>query len=136
MTPTEMDQLTAPAETETLLPPEPYSPAPVRTSRPSAWISMFHTRERRWWTMALSATLLITVFGIGVLYVDDTNNQAAARLLTTQNEPLTGRNQILNDGLTTPQTHITATRRELAKTNAAPEHPHVEIWNRRPQEQR
>src|SRR2546422_2004935 len=129
MTPTEMDQLTAPAETETLLPPEPYSPAPVRTSRPSAWISMFHTRERRWWTMALSAALLITVFGIGVLYVDDTNNQAAARSLTTQNESLTGRNQILNDRLKTTQTNLTATLGELAKTKADLEHPHLTIWN-------
>src|SRR5438477_9981140 len=104
MTPTEMDQLTAPAETETLLAPEPYSPAPARTSRPSAWISMFHTRERRWWTMALSAALLITVLGIGVLYVDDTNNQAARRPLPTQNQSLTRPTQLLNARLTTTRT--------------------------------
>src|SRR5438477_12128214 len=97
MTPTEMDQLTAPAETETLLAPEPYSPAPARTSRPSPWIAMFHTRERRWWTMALSAALLITVLGIGVAYVDDTNNQTDARSLTTQNQSLPGRNQLIHD---------------------------------------
>src|SRR5207248_1569712 len=129
MTPTEMDQLTAPAETETQLAPEPYSPAPARTSRPSAWISMFHTRERRWWTMALSAALLITVLGIGVLYVDDTNNQAAVRSLTTQNESLTGRSQILQDQLKTTQTNLTATLGELAKTKADLEHPHLTIWN-------
>src|SRR5437879_10606448 len=90
---------------------------------------MFHTRERRWWTMSLSAALLITLFGIGVLYVDDTNNQAAVRSLTTQNESLTGRNQILNDRLTTTQTNLTATLGELAKTKADLEHPHLTIWN-------
>src|SRR5438309_5222102 len=129
MPPTEMDQLTAPGEAETLLPPEPYSPAPVRTSRPSAWISMFHTRERRWWTMSLSAALLITLFGIGVLYVDDTNNQAAARSLTTQNESLTGRNQILNERLMNTQTNLKATHGELAMTNEDLEHSHPTICN-------
>src|SRR5438445_8539699 len=122
MPPTEMDQLTAPAETETLLPPEPYSPAPVRTSRPSAWISMFHTRERRWWTMSLSAALLITLFGIGVLYVDDTNNQAAARSLTTQNESQTGRNQILIDRLNNTQTNNTSTHGYHTTSNTDLEH--------------
>ncbi|TMF29608.1 MAG: hypothetical protein E6I29_08120, partial [Chloroflexi bacterium] len=77
---------------------------------------MSQSRERRWWTAALSAALLITALGIGVIYVDDTNNQSTIRSLTTQNESLTGRNQILNDRLKTTQANLTATLGELAKT--------------------
>src|SRR2546421_11512133 len=127
MTPTEMDQLTTPTGPATLEPAEPYSPPapPVRASRPSAWVPMFQSRERRWWTAALSAALLITALGIGVIYVDDTNNQSTIRSLTTQNEPLTGRNQILNDRLKTTQANLTATLGELAKTKADLEHHHL-----------
>src|SRR5437667_2990100 len=105
MTPTEMDQLTTPAGPATLEPAEPYSPPaqPVGTNRPSAWIPMFQSRERRWWTVALPAALLITVLGIGVVYVDDTNNQSTIRSLTTQNESLAGRNRTWNDRLKTTQ---------------------------------
>ena len=131
MTPTEMDQLTTPTGPATLEPAETYSPPapPVRASRPSAWVPMFQSRERRWWTAALSAALLITASGIGVIYVDDTNNQSTIRSLTTQNESLTGRNQILNDRLKTTQANLTATLGELAKTKADLEHPHLTIWN-------
>ena len=131
MTPTDMDQLTTPGGPATLEPDEPHTlPAPLlRTTRPMAWVPMFQSRERRWWTAALSATLLITALGIGVLYADDTNNQAAIRTLTTQNESLTGRNQIINDRLNTTQANLTATLGELAKTKAELEHPHLTIWN-------
>jgi len=123
MTPSGMEELTTPSE--------PYSPAPVSrpASLPSAWRSLFESRERRWWTIALTATLLITAFGIGVLYVDDSNNQAAVRSLTTQNESLTGRNLILQDQLKATQANLTASLGELATTKAALEHPHVTIWN-------
>ena len=123
MTPSGMEELTTPSE--------PYSPAPVSrpVSLPSAWRSLFESRERRWWTIALTATLLITAFGIGVLYVDDSNNQAAVRSLTTQNESLTGRNLILQDQLKATQANLTASLGELATTKAALEHPHVTIWN-------
>jgi hypothetical protein len=133
MTPTDMDQLTTPAEPavvhEQVDPVELYSPQPARKRRLSAWVPNFRMHERRWWTMALSATLLITAFGIGLLYVDDTNNQAAIRTLTTQNESLTGRNQILDDRLKNTQANLTATLGELAKTKADLEHPHLTIWN-------
>ena len=130
MTPTDMDQLTTPGGPATLEPDEPHTlPAPLlRTTRPMVWVPMFQSRERRWWTAALSATLLITALGIGVLYADDTNNQAAIRTLTTQNESLTGRNQIINDRLNTTQANLTATLGELAKTKAELEHPHLTIW--------
>jgi hypothetical protein len=123
MTPSGMEDLTTPSE--------PYSPPPASrpVSLPSAWRSLFESRERRWWTIALTATLLITAFGIGVLYVDDSNNQAAVRSLTTQNESLTGRNLILQDQLKATQANLTASLGELATTKAALEHPHMTIWN-------
>jgi hypothetical protein len=131
MTPTDMDQLTTP--TEPVEPqPEPYSPPSVarRTLRPpTAWGPIFRSGERRWWTVALAATLLVAATGIGLLYVDDSNNQASIRSLTTQNESLRGRNQILQDQLNTTQTNLTATLGELATTKAELEHPHVVIWN-------
>jgi hypothetical protein len=128
MTPTQMDQVT---EQATLEPPEPApSPAPPPRMRTvPAWAPMFQSRERRWWTAALAATLLITVFGLGVLYVDDSNNQATVRALQTQNESLTGRNQILLDQLKTTQTNLTATLGELATTKAELQHPHLVLWN-------
>ena len=123
MTPSGMEELTTPSE--------PYSapPASRPVSLPPAWRSLFESRERRWWTIALTATLLITAFGIGVLYVDDSNNQAAVRSLTTQNESLTGRNLILQDQLKATQANLTASLGELAATKAALEHPHMTIWN-------
>jgi hypothetical protein len=84
---------------------------------------------RRLWTAALAAALLVTAGGLGLLYVDDTNYQNAARNLNNQNESLTGRNQNLSDQLNTTQTNLTATLGELAKTKADLEHPHLTIWN-------
>jgi len=121
MTPTPVDQITTEADSTSLQPAEPYSPPPATrsSSRPSAWVPLFQSRERRWWTIALAATLLVTAFGIGVLYVDDSNNQASIRSLTTQNESLTGRNQIIQDQLNKTQANLTASLGELATTKAA-----------------
>ena len=131
MTPTDMDQMTTPAEPAEVQPAEPYSPPPApRPSRtPSAWMPMFELRDRRWWTVALAATLLISALGVGLLYLDDSSNQATIRSLNTANESLTGRNQILQDQLKTTQTNLTATLGELAQTKAELEHPHLTIWN-------
>ena len=131
MTPTPVDQITTEADSTSLQPAEPYSPPPATrsSSRPSAWVPLFQSRERRWWTIALAATLLVTAFGIGVLYIDDSNNQASIRSMTTQNESLTGRNQILQDQLNKTQANLTASLGELATTKAALEHPHLTIWN-------
>ena len=130
MTPTEMDQITTPPAPSAIEPAETYSPPPtVRTARQPSWTRIFRSRERRLWTISLTATLLISALGIGLLYVDDSSNQSAVRSLTTQNESLTGRSQILQDQLNTTQTNLTATLGELAKTKADLEHPHVTIWN-------
>ena len=135
MTPTEMDQLTTPAEPiaapdADLLPPEPYSapPAPRRSRPGSAWTPMFQ-HQRRWWTLALAATLLISALGLGLVYVDDTNNQATIRALTTQNEQLQGHSQLLQDELTKTNANLTATLGDLAQTKAELEHPTLTIWN-------
>lgn len=128
MTPTPMDQVT---EQSGVAAPDAYAPPPPRP-RPLqrlAWVRRFQMGERRWWTAALAATLLITAFGLGVLYVDDSNNQATIRTLTTQNESLTGRNQILLDQVKTTQTNLTASLGELAKTKAELAHPHLVLWN-------
>ncbi len=131
MTPTEMDQITEPLDDTSLQPPETYAPAPARRrpSGPPAWLPALQLTERRWWTVALAGSLLITAFGIGLLYVDDSNNQASIRTLTTQNESLTGRTQILQDQLKTTQTNLTATLGQLAQTKAELEHPQLTIWN-------
>ena len=123
-------QVTAPPDKEPA-PSEPYSPPPVRRRLrpPAAWAALAESRERRWWTIALTATLLIAVTGIGLLYVDDTNNQAAIRSLTTQNESLNGRNQILQDQLNTTNANLTATLGELAQTKADLAHPTLTTWS-------
>lgn len=105
-------------------------PPPLRTpTRSSPWPGVFRSRERRWWTIALSATLLVSALGIGLLYVDDTNNQATIRSLQLKNESLTGRAQNLNDELTKTQANLTATLGELATTKAELAHPHLTLWN-------
>jgi len=131
MTPTDMEQTTKPADRADLQPAEEYLPAPSRL-RPAprpVWLTTFQRHERRWWTVALAATLVVTALGLGLLYADDQSNQAAVRALTTHNESLTGRNQILLDQLKATQTNLTATLGELAKTQAALDHPHLTIWN-------
>jgi cell division protein FtsB len=130
MTPTHVDQLTE--QTTSLAPPDTYPPpeTPARQlRRPSSWKPSLQAWERRRWTAALASALLITAVGVGVLYADDTNNQATIRALQTQNESLTGRNQILIDQLKTTQTNLTATLGELATTKAQLEHPHLVLWN-------
>ena len=131
MGPTEMEQITTPAEQAPMeAQAETYSPPPAARSARSAWgAPRAESRERRWWTIALAATLLVSAIGVGMLYADDTGNQASIRSLTTQNESLTGRNQILQDQLNTSQANLTATLGELAKTKADLEHPHLTIWN-------
>ena len=128
MATTPVDQLT---EQDTLAPTETYTaPTPPRAlRRPSAWKPMLQTWERRRWTAALAAALLVTAIGVGLLYADDTSNQATIRGLQTTNESLTGRNQILLDQLKTTQSNLTATLGELATTKAELEHPKLVLWN-------
>jgi len=130
ITPPDMEQITQRTEDDAVEASEQYSAPPA--ARPAPRVSfgpLIQSRERRWWTIALAATLLVSALGIGLLYVDDSNNQATIRNLTSQNESMTGRNQILQDQLNTTQANLTATLGELAKTKAELEHPHLTIWN-------
>ena len=122
MTTTQMDQLAPP-------PPVTTPPYTAPRAQPPAFLSVFRSRERRWWTIALTAVVLIAAIAIGLLYVDDTNNQATIRSLQTRNESLNGRNQNLNDQLTKTQANLTATLGELATTKAQLAHPQLVLWN-------
>jgi hypothetical protein len=127
MTSIEVDQASSPAEP---LAAEIYSPSPPSRWTPTrAWIPRIAISQRRYWTFALAGALLVAVAGLGLLYADDTNNQATIRALTLHNESLTGRNLTLEDQLKATQTNLTASLGELAKTKAELEHPHLVIWN-------
>ena len=130
MTPTGMDQITTPSPAQTDEPPEEqYSPPAAERPRTSyAWAPFLETRGRRWWTVALAATLVITAGGVGLLYTDDVNNQNQVRSLTLQTESLNGRNQILSDQLKTTQDNLTATLGQLAQAKADLEHPNLTLW--------
>ena len=110
---------------------EPYPPSAPSSwvAKPRAWIPRLEMSERRYWTFALAGALLVSVVGLGLLYADDTANQATIRALNLHNESLTGRNLILDDQLKATQANLTATLGELAKTKAELEHPHLVIWN-------
>ncbi len=114
MSSTQVDT-TPPAHDEgTLQPAHDYLP-PAEASPFSSFRSpVYVPRERRLWTAALAAALLVTAGGLGILYVDDTNNQNADRALTSQNEQLTGRNQNLQTALTTTETKLTASESQVS----------------------
>jgi len=108
------------------LPPPPTTPPPDWGREPAA---QRVRRSRPWLTVALAVAIVFAATGMGLLYFDDTTNQAAIRSLTSQNESLNGRNQNLTDQLNKTQSNLTATLGELATTKAALEHPHLTIWN-------
>ena len=122
---------TTPPSTDegTLQPTQDYSrPAEITPFR-SVRSSVYVPRERRLWTAALAAALLLTAGGLGILYVDDTNYQNADRALTIQNEQLTGKSQNLQAALTTTQTKLTASEGQVSDLTAQLEHPTLGIWN-------
>jgi len=117
------------AETVEAQPAEAYSPAPAPMAVSSSKPRLYMPRERRLWTGALAAALLLAVGGLGILYLDDTNFQNADRALTTQNEQLTGRNQILQTQLTTTQKELTASQGQVNTLTGQLAHPTLGIWN-------
>ncbi len=123
-------ETTPPATDEGSLQPAPdYSrPAEVVPFR-SVRTSVYVPRERRLWTAALAAALLITAGGLGILYVDDTNYQNADRALTLQNEELTGKSQNLQTALATTQVKLTASQNQVSDLTAKLAHPTLGIWN-------
>jgi hypothetical protein len=121
---------TPPATDEgTLQPAQDYSrPAeitPFRSVRTSAYLP----RERRLWTAALAAALLVTAGGLGILYADDTNKQSNIDSLTIANESLTGRSQNLQAALTVTHSQLTASQAQVDSLSAELKHPTLGIWN-------
>lgn len=124
---------TTPSDQDELEAAGVYSPSVRRSpaGRPPAWLTALQSHERRWWTAALAATLLISATAIALLYVDDSSKQATIRNLQTSNESLTGRTLILSDQLQKTQTNLNATLGELANTRAQLDHPTLVTWSQK-----
>jgi len=104
-------------------------PSAVPRELASRWAEPAVNHERRRWLAALAGTVLVAVVALGVVYYDDTNNQAAIRSLTSQNEQLNGRSQLLQNELAATQANLTATLSQLEQTKAQLAHPQLGIWN-------
>src|SRR5258708_1987964 len=123
-------ETTPPATAEdSLQPAQHYSRLAEVTPFRSVRTSVYVPRERRLWTAALAAALLITAGGLGILYVDDTNYQNADRALTLQNEELTGKSQNLQTALATTQVKLTASQNQVTDLTAELAHPTLGISN-------
>lgn len=124
-----MDQLSPPVDQVVAPPVDAYAPAPMPSRLGDSWRTLVAQPGRRLWTIALAAALLVSAGGIGLLYVDDTNNQAAIRDLTTRNESLTGRNQNLADQLKVAQGQLTVSRQQVTDLTNQLQHPTLGVWN-------
>jgi hypothetical protein len=126
-----MEQASPPAEQLEEQPVESYLALPEQAvAQPSSeWRPNLGNRRRRLWTAALAAALLVSAGGIGLLYVDDTNNQAAIRDLNTKNESLTGRNQNLSDQLKVTEGQLSVSRQQVTDLSTELQHPTLGVWN-------
>src|SRR4029077_19605113 len=73
MAPREMAGSTTQTEQDELQAAGLYTP-PLhhrRASGPSVWDALLQARERRWWVLALVATVLVSATAIGLIYADD-----------------------------------------------------------------
>lgn len=131
MTPTGMETTPPTIEPTAFPAAEHYTPpaAPAAPARRPSWANGSVLRERRVWTAALCAALLVTAGGLGMLYVDDTNYQNTARALTSQTEQLTGQNQNLSSALTTTQHQLSTSQAQVSSLTAELAHPTLGIWN-------
>jgi hypothetical protein len=122
---------TPPATPEegSLQPAETYHTPAAQSAFSSVRASVYVPRERRLWTAALAAALLVTATGLGFLYADDTSNQAAVRSLTLGNESLTGRNLNLQDALTVTHNQLTASQSQVDSLSTELKHPTLGVWN-------
>ena len=121
---------TTPATEEGTLQPVQVYPSPAVDAPSSSFLaSVYVPRERRRWTAALAAALLVTAVGLGLLYVDDTNNQSTISSLTLANESLTGRSQNLQAALTVTHDQLTASQAQVDSLSAELKHPTLGIWN-------
>jgi hypothetical protein len=129
MTSEPADAIMAERQMDPVSPPYEPAPEPYQYQRPNPFASVLRGLEGRWFTIALAAGLLVSAAGIGLLYVDDTNNQARVNSLTVQNESLTGRAQSLNDQLTVTQHQLDVSRGQVTQLETELEHPTLGIWN-------
>lgn len=121
---------TTPTTEEGTLQPVQVFPSPVEAGpSSSSRASLYVPRERRRWTAALAAALLVTALGVGLLYVDDTNNQSTINSLTIANESLTGRSQNLQAALTITHGQLTESQAQVDSLSAELKHPTLGIWN-------
>jgi hypothetical protein len=126
----EMETTSTPTDELALQQVVPYSPLPAtRSPFGSSWAVARIPAERRLWTAALAAALLISAGGLGILYIDDLNNQAAIRSLDTQIQSLTGRNQNLQDQLKITQGKLTASQAQVDSLSVELQHPTLGVWN-------
>jgi hypothetical protein len=84
---------------------------------------------RRLWAATVAAALLVSLGGIALLYLDDSNNQATIRALNSKNQSLTGRTQNLEDQLTVLQGKLTASQAQVDNLSAELKHPTLGVWN-------
>ena len=124
MAPRPMEETMSTPADQVVVQPITYAP-PVTPS----WAQVRIPRERRLWTAALAAALLISAGGLGALYVDDSANQATIRALNTANQSLTGRTQNLQDQLTVTQGKLTASQAQVDSLSAELKHPTLGVWN-------
>lgn len=109
---------------------EDYLPPPAPSRGPfSSWAPVGIPRGRRLWTAALAAALLVSAGGIGLLFVDDVNNQATIRSLSNANRSLTGRTQNLEDQLSVTQGKLTASQAQVDSLSTELKHPTLGVWN-------
>jgi hypothetical protein len=123
-------ETTPPATDEGTLQPAPdYSrPAQIAPFKPVR-TSIYLPRERRLWTAALAAALLVTAGGLGILYADDNTKQSTIDSLTIANESLTGRSQNLQAALTVTHSQLTASQAQVDSLSTELKHPTLGIWN-------
>jgi hypothetical protein len=126
----DMETTSTPTEQVDAQPVEAYLPPPAPSRGAfESWTPARVPGGRRLWTAAVAAALLVSAGGIGLLYLDDTSNQAAIRALNSKNQSLTGRTQNLEDQLTVTQGKLTASQAQVDSLSAELKHPTLGVWN-------
>jgi hypothetical protein len=130
MVSTEMETTSTTTDQVEAQPVEAYLPASAHgRSAIEPWTPARTPSGRRLWTAALAAALLVSAAGIGLLYLDDSSNQATIRALNSKNQSLTGRTQNLEDQLTVAQGKLTASQAQVDGLSAELKHPTLGVWN-------